>query len=585
MTSVLQRFARKSSTSSDIIAKCRAFVTMIEPKPSKKTETLYGGRKLPLYLSYIAGGSTALALGYVFYDQMNDFLTKPDPSWQKKKIVVVGSGWSSVGFLQTIDTRYYDVTVIAPRNYFLFTPLLPSVTVGTIEPRSVTESIRKISQLQKGDACTFYEATCTDVEPTKNSVTCQAKDLDGNPKEFKVNYDHLILAVGAVNNTFGTPGVYENCYFLKELEDAIEIRKKILDCFETAELPTEDKEIDRLLHFVVVGGGPNGVEFAAELRDFVTENLYSAFPKSQGKVKITLVELLDHILSTYDAKISEFTEKHFKRTDIDVKTKYQVTEVTPKEVVTRNMETKEILKIPFGLCVWATGLGPSKLVALFMDKFPGEQTNRRGILTDEKMRVKGSNNIWALGDCSTIEQKRLINHFNHLFEEADVNKDGFLSISEFQNLLTEQIPHYPQLEFYAKKFEELFERADANRDGKVSLEEFKNIVAFVDARVKMLPQTAQVASQQGYYLGTSFNSEARNLPVFPFRYRHMGSLAYVGDHYAVADLNKSIAFGGFGAGWLWKSVYLSKQYSMKNKVLVAFDWTKTKIFGRDLTRN
>jgi len=410
-----------------------------------------------------------------------------------------------------------------------------------------------------------------------------------NERNFQLTYDELVVAVGAINNTFGTPGVYENCNFLKEVQDAITIRKKVIDCFETASLPgTSPTEIKRLLNFVVVGGGPNGVEFAAELRDFVDQNLKNRFPALVPYVKITLLELLDHILSTYDAKISEYTEKHFRKTNIDVKTRYQVLSVTDKNVVTKRLADNQQEEIPFGLCVWSTGIGPSPFVEVLRTKFPQQQTNRRAVLTESSLKVKGTTNIWALGDCATIEQPRLLSKFDQLFKDADVENIGYLRLYEFTKLVEQNKKKYPQLELYGKKIEEVFHEADLNKDNLLSLDEFKQAVTRVDSKLKMLPATAQVASQQGEYIARIFNNvkttasapEAR-----PFVYHHFGSFAYIGDDNAIYEYPNHFVFSGFAAWWLWRSVYWSKQVSFRNKCLVAFDWTKAALFGRDITRN
>jgi NADH dehydrogenase FAD-containing subunit len=96
---------------------------------------------------------------------------KPDPNKPRKRVVILGSGWGAVSALKEIDKRYYDVTVISPRNYFLFTPLLPSVTVGTVDARSITDPVR----LMSSDGFTYVEAKCTNVDPQNNTVTCTGK--------------------------------------------------------------------------------------------------------------------------------------------------------------------------------------------------------------------------------------------------------------------------------------------------------------------------------------------------------------------------------------------------------------------------
>ena len=138
---------------------------------------------------------------------------------------------------------------------------------------------------------------------------------------YQIDYDVLIIAVGATTNTFNTPGVEENCFFLKQIEDAQKIRNVIIDLVETASIPGQpEEEIKRLLHFVVVGGGPTGVEFAAEVKDFVREDVAKIYPRIKEHVMVTLVQSQDHVLNTYDKQISKFTEERFKLDGINAVT-------------------------------------------------------------------------------------------------------------------------------------------------------------------------------------------------------------------------------------------------------------------------
>lgn len=182
-------------------------------------------------------------------------------------------GWGAISLLKHINTQKYEVICISPRNYFLMTPLLPSVSVGTVETRTVIESIRSLI----GPRIKFIEARCVNIDLQSKVITCNIKD--GNCASsrvvkdsartrpmFDLNYDILIVAIGSENNTFNTPGVKEHAHFLKEIPDARRIRSAISDAFESAMIPTQSiEERKRLLHFVVVGGGPTGVEFAAEV--------------------------------------------------------------------------------------------------------------------------------------------------------------------------------------------------------------------------------------------------------------------------------------------------------------------------------
>lgn len=106
-----------------------------------------------------------------------------------------------------------------------------------------------------------------------------------------LGFDHLIIAVGAYSNTFGIKGVKENAFFLKEVADARKIRTRVLECFERADLTTSDDEKNGVLHFAVVGGGPTGVEFSAELHDFIREDCSRIFPSLMDHVTITVYDV------------------------------------------------------------------------------------------------------------------------------------------------------------------------------------------------------------------------------------------------------------------------------------------------------
>lgn len=157
-------------------------------------------------------------------------------------------------------------TVISPRNYFLFTPLLPSVTVGTLDARSIIEPTRFITR-HKTRAVDFLEGQATDIDLKNKTITVSDNsDVPAEVGDTTIPYDYLVYNVGAANQTFGIQGVTDHACFLKESGDAEKIRTRLMDCIETATFKGQsEEEMKRLLHMVVVGGGPTGVEYAAEV--------------------------------------------------------------------------------------------------------------------------------------------------------------------------------------------------------------------------------------------------------------------------------------------------------------------------------
>ncbi|KAJ1511054.1 NADH:ubiquinone oxidoreductase, partial [Coelomomyces lativittatus] len=254
-------------------------------------------------------------------------------------LVVLGSGWGAVSLLRKLDTSQYNTVVVSPRNYFLFTPLLPSVTTGSLDSRSILTPIKYFLRFRPFGV-KFVEAEATQIDA--QSKTVEIKDnseITGEVAVTRLPYDYLVISVGAENQTFGIPGVRDHALFLKEIWDAKKIRTRLMDCIETAAFPGQpEKEISRLLHMVVVGGGPTGVEYAGELHDFLVDEVRKWYPEIATKVKITLIEALPNILPMFSRDMIEYTEQSFEELNIDVLTNTMVKEVFQKHLVVKDRQ-------------------------------------------------------------------------------------------------------------------------------------------------------------------------------------------------------------------------------------------------------
>ena len=296
---------------------------------------------------------------------------------QKPKLVILGSGWGSVPLLKKLNPEDYHVTVISPVNYFLFTPMLPSATVGTLELRSLCEPIRRIVQRVRGH---FLRAEAVDVEFSERLLEICQTDANGVKHNFYLPYDKLVIAVGklknismvqvcrssllirigSTTNPHGVKGL-ENCHFLKTVDDARGIRNAVLQNLERACLPTtSDEERRRLLSFVVSGGGPTGVEFAAELFDLLNEDIGRSFPKIlRNEVSVHVIQSRGHILNTYDETLSKYAEARFAHDQVEVLTNSRVKEVRPDKIIFSQKDEKgEVIdkELPMGFCLWSTGV-------------------------------------------------------------------------------------------------------------------------------------------------------------------------------------------------------------------------------------
>ena len=406
---------------------------------------------------------------------------------KKHRVVILGSGFAGFRLAREIDYRYFDVTLVSPKNFFLFTPLLASTTVGTIEFRSIIEPVRT-----RNPKLHYFQATALDIDTNTNTVRCAHPNTG---EEFSVEYDTLAIGVGVQTNTFGVAGVDKHCLFLKTLADARKIRQQLMSCLELASIPTiPEEERKRLLQVVIVGGGPTGVECAAEIHDFVVQDLKHYYPEIVKDLKITVIEATNSILSSFDEALSSYTAKQFRSRNIELLTGATVERIRAGEAVLSNQSV-----IPFGLAIWTAGIGPLP----FIKQLPFAKDSKGRLRTDKYLQLVEHDNIYGLGDCAAIDD----------------------------------VP---------------------------------------------LSSTAQVAEQQGKHLAKHLMRLIKGKEAKPFSYFHKGMLAYVGGGKALAD--GPVKMSGFLTWIAWRSIYLTKLVSLKNRILVLFDWIKTTIFGRDTSK-
>lgn len=477
---------------------------------------------------------------------------------RRKRVVVLGSGWGAHALMKVADTDALDVTVVSPRNYFLFTPMLPSACVGTVEFRSLVETVKVSNPL-----VSFLAAEVVSIDQERKVLQCAATtDPYGDPaasgdstlafkddvgggmgrETFEVSYDTCVIAVGERPATFGVPGVRENCVFLKEIGDAAALRRRIVQCFESASIPgATDEEIAAALSFVVVGGGATGVEFAGTLADFVKSDLAARYPTVAGKAVVTLLQSQSTVLTQFSAGLQSAAISALEGAGVNVRLNVRVSEVKPSSAIIKTVEGT-VEEIPFGMCVWSAGLSSRPLTERLVKDGGDAQarhqrpTGSRKLAVDPWLRVVGSTDLLAIGDCSM--------------------------------LFGAPLPATAQV---------------AAQEGAY-VARLLNAAAFVgEGGVFSRPPTAAPIP----WLTTLFKTPNLGSPIPPFHFLSLGLLAYVGDDRALTqfELGKSNrlryeASGRF-AFLLWKSVYVTKQVSFRNRVLILFDWLKTRVFGRD----
>lgn len=521
----------------------------------------------------------------------------------KPKLVILGGGWGGVALLKELNPEDYHVTVISPANYFLFTPMLPSATVGTLEMKSLVEPIRRILSRVKGH---FIRARAEDVDFSSRLVEVSQLDAQGKTVRFYVPYDKLVIAVGSQTNPHGVKGL-DNCHFLKDIRDARVIRNQVIQNLELACLPTTpDEERRRLLSFVVSGGGPTGVEFAAELYDLLNEDLTKHFPKLlRNEISVHLIQSRGHILNTYDEAVSKYAEERFKRDGIKVLTNSRVSEVKKDSIVftQKSEDGKTVTKeLPMGFCLWSTGVSQTEFSQTLAKKLGDYQTNRHALETDTHLRLNGAplGDVYAIGDCSTVQNNVADNIVTFLrgmaWKHGKDPESLDLHFTEWRNVAAEVKRKFPQAVGHLKRLDRLFAEFDKDQSGTLDFGELRELLKQIDSKLTSLPATAQRANQQGQYLAYKFNKMAHAAPGLrandirdgdlddavykAFEYHHLGSLAYIGNS-AVFDLGGGWNLsGGLWAVYTWRGAYFAQSVSFRTRMLMMMDWTKRGLFGR-----
>ncbi|KAL4917509.1 hypothetical protein BDW62DRAFT_183818 [Aspergillus aurantiobrunneus] len=520
----------------------------------------------------------------------------------KPRLVILGTGWGSVALLKQLNPGDYHVTVVSPTNYFLFTPMLPSATVGTLGLRSLVEPVRRIVQRVHGH---FLKGEAVDVEFSEKLVEVTQVDPKGEKQQFYLPYDKLVIGVGCVTNPHGVKGL-ENCHFLKSIDDARQIKNQVLDNMELACLPTTtDEERKRLLSFVVCGGGPTGVEFASELFDLLNEDLLYSFPKIlRNEISVHIIQSRSHILNTYDEALSKYAESRFARDDVDVLTNARVKEVCEDKVVFSQIEDgKTVIKeIPMGFCLWSTGVARADLCKRISDKLES-QNNKHALETDAHLRLIGAplGDVYAMGDCSTVQNnvaEHIVSFLRTIaWEKGKDPQKVHLTFREWRDVATRVKKRFPQSSNHLRRLDRLFEQYDTDQSGTLDFDELSELLHQIDTKLTSLPATAQRANQQGEYLGRKLTKIAAAMPGMQanqidhgdldeavykaFKYKHLGSLAYISNA-AIFDFGGMNFGGGVLAMYLWRSVYFAQSVSLRTRCMLAMDWAKRSLFGRDL---
>jgi NADH:ubiquinone reductase (H+-translocating) len=339
--------------------------------------------------SKLVGAGLIAGAAWVAY---NRWLRKPAPlkgtyAEAPIKILIVGGGFGGLAAARELTrvlggSEDVGVVLLDQVNYTTFWPMVPSVISSDVEVRHVVHSIRRIL----GPLGVEY------FQEEVTGVDFEAREVKTNGGAF--SYDLLILSPGSQTAFFGTPGAQQNAMDTKGLRDALQVRNHVINSFEEAER-LQGNHDGGPLTFVFVGGGPTGVEAAADTHDLIFDVLKGDYPNVDfEQVRIVLVNAGDHILQGIDPSLVHAATRRLASQRIEVINDAKAKEVRPDAVVLSDGRT-----IPARTTVWAAGIEPSPLVK----SLDVEKDHRGRILVDEFLRVKGTPGVYAVGDCTGID--------------------------------------------------------------------------------------------------------------------------------------------------------------------------------------
>jgi NADH:ubiquinone reductase (H+-translocating) len=309
------------------------------------------------------------------------------------RVVIVGGGFGGLYAAQALRKASLSVTLLDRRNYHLFFPLLYQVATGGLSPGDIASPLRAVLKRQKNVQVLLVEVVGVDVAGRRVM-------LAGGT----VPYDSLIVAAGATHSYFGHDEWEPVAPGLKTFGDALEIRRRILLAFEDAERATDPAERESLLTFVVVGGGPTGVELAGMLGEIAHRTLRGEFRTiDPASARVLLVEGADRVLPTYPADLSAKATGSLARLGVTVRNHSLVTEITAYGVTVA--QEGRVEQIPARTVVWAAGVQASPLGKV-LSAAAGAQLDRAGrVLVADDLSIPGHPEIFVIGDLANYSHQ------------------------------------------------------------------------------------------------------------------------------------------------------------------------------------
>ena len=307
------------------------------------------------------------------------------PTSKNPRVVIIGGGFAGIALTKKLRNKNFQVVLLDKHNYHTFQPLLYQVATGGLEAGSIAYPIRKVIQEYKDFY--FRLTSVKEIDTTNQKVISEIGDL---------NYDYLVIATGSKTNYFGNKDIERYSMSMKTIPQSLNIRSLILENFEQAVLIKDVTERNLLINFVLVGGGPTGVELAGALAEMKKAILQKNYPDLDiDKMQINLIQSDDRILGTMSEKSSAEAEKFLIDLGVTIWKNVRVTNYDGRTITTNSDLTFETATV-----IWTAGVQGAKIVGLNAKSLVDGVERFR---VNQYNQVAGYDNIFAIGDIASME--------------------------------------------------------------------------------------------------------------------------------------------------------------------------------------
>ena len=305
----------------------------------------------------------------------------------RERVVIVGGGFGGLACARALDGAAVDVLLVDARNYHLFTPLLYQVATALLDPSDIAYPFRTVFRHSRN--VRFRQARVTAADFDARELTVAGGE--------RIPYDTLVLATGSANAYFGNPELAERTIGMKHLDEAMRLRNHVLSCLERAAQTADPDERAEWLTFVIVGGGPTGVEYAGALAELLDMVLGRDFPElARGSGRVVLVEGTGRLLGPFHPKLGAYAADTLRSRGVEVRLSTLVREATASTAVLAPAGHGDTVSIGARTIVWSAGVGPQ-------DPIPPEAVPRsrsKRLRVDDRLRLRPG--VYAIGDVASV---------------------------------------------------------------------------------------------------------------------------------------------------------------------------------------